>query len=196
MAIEQKAQAALHKWLDTLSPPRLLQGKREALRLEVEGLEAVIERAGVKDERRVDAAFRHIKETAETRSWPTAKELLNALSKSRSDAPVDLISLDPVDIHVRRVQRGDAIGDGWFYGTFAVELLKRGITEGQLDAYRSAAWFRMTRDDRDGKRPWTEGDARTYENALKFRHDEALRRAGMAPRYRVNDPHAVMEAAE
>lgn len=91
---------------------------------------------------------------------------------------------DPVQINLARLRRGDALGDEWLFGRCAVELLKAGATEEDLDAYRSGLFFNF-------KGVWGVEEARRVEINLRRRHDDALTGAGMARRF-----GTLLEAAE
>jgi hypothetical protein len=98
-------------------------------------------------------------------------------------APVAHV-FDTVDINFRRMKRGDALGDEWLFGRRAVELLERGATEEEFDAYRSGLFFGF-------KEVWGVEPAREKEMELRRRHDDALTLAGKPRRF-----GTILEAAE
>jgi hypothetical protein len=75
-------RAEIVAWFQTLSPPRGIAANEDAAGRELELLVGVFERAAIKPEE-VREVFRAVKETAETRSWPTSKELIEAISRVR-----------------------------------------------------------------------------------------------------------------
>lgn len=121
------------------------------------------------------------------KEWPDvslfakcAEERGAAEAKARPVAHV----FDTVQINLRRLRKGDALGDEWIFGRRAVELLNAGASEEELDAYRSALFFKS-------KGVWGVEDARRVELDLRRRHDDALQGAGMARRF-----GTLVEAAE
>jgi hypothetical protein len=80
--LSNATKAEIVSWLQTLSLPKNLAANSEAAKLESEMLLGVFERAAIKPEE-VREVFRAVKETAETRSWPTSKELIEAISRIR-----------------------------------------------------------------------------------------------------------------
>jgi hypothetical protein len=84
--LSNATKAEIVSWLQTLSPPKNIASNPEAAKLESELLLGVFDRAGIKPQE-VRDVFRVIKETAETRSWPTSKELLAAIAAARGLSP-------------------------------------------------------------------------------------------------------------
>lgn len=80
--LSNATKAEIVSWLQTLSPPKNLAANPEAAKLESEMLVGVFDRAAIKPAE-VREVFRVIKETAETRSWPTPREVLAAISTVR-----------------------------------------------------------------------------------------------------------------
>jgi hypothetical protein len=80
--LSNATKAEIVSWLQTLSPPKNIAANPEAAKLESEMLVGVFDRAAIKPQE-VRDVFRVIKETAETRSWPTSRELIEAISRVR-----------------------------------------------------------------------------------------------------------------
>jgi len=87
--LKPEVLAGLKEWLATLSPPRSMAGNEAAMRMELETLAGTIERAGVDTREALDRVFHNVKMEAETRSWPTPKELIRAASLARGDTSQD-----------------------------------------------------------------------------------------------------------
>lgn len=131
--------------------------------------------------------FQAVSENHRGREWPdvsTFAKCAEARGESAAKAAPVQHEFDTVDINLRRLRRGDALGDEWMFGRRAVELLGRGATEEELDAYRSALFFNF-------KEVWGVEEARSAEMELRCRHDDALTNAGMARRF-----GTLLEAAE
>ena len=70
-------------------------------------------------------------------------------------------------IVARRMQRGDAVGEGWLYGYLAVRLLATGLVDGEtMRRYRSAAYFAR-------KHAYGVDKATAWEDERKDAHDKA-----------------------
>lgn len=75
----------LKLWLDTLSPPQSMRGNEAAMKAELGILSDTLTRAGADTPGRVRAVFTEVKRRAQTRSWPTPREIIDAASGLRSD---------------------------------------------------------------------------------------------------------------
>lgn len=113
----------------------------------------------------------------QTRVWPSVNQLRGAaklVSKGRS-AHSDEWSMDTVQINARRVRNREALGDEWFFGTRAVQLIQQaGITEDDLTPYRSGLWFSILGT-------YGENAARVRESEYRKKHDDAREAVGMPP---------------
>lgn len=174
-------QDRLGAMLARLSPPRSMLKNEKAQSDELYALVKLIKsylpKRGQEEwfDRLEDAVF----ENLQTRAWPTVFEIKKAIkqiTKHSAEKPKDDWEPDAIALTADKIRHGEAVGDGWFYGVLAVELLRHGITEDQLDPYRSALFFKAK--DVQG-----EEIARRSERDWRLRHNEALSRAGMAPRY-------------
>lgn len=134
-----------------------------------------------------DDIFQAVSESYRGKEWPDvaifAKCAEERGASAARAAPVDHV-FDTVQINLRRLQRGDFLGDEWIYGRRAVELLESGATEEQLDAYRSGLFFNF----RD---VWGQEPAVAKELEFRRKHDDALTAAGKPRRF-----GTMMEAAE
>jgi hypothetical protein len=131
--------------------------------------------------------FQAVSENHRGREWPDVS-LFAKFAEERGQtaaqaAPVEY-AFDTVQINLRRLRRGDALGDEWIYGRRAVELLGVGVTEEELDAYRSGLFFNF-------KEVWGVEEARRVEADLRRKHDDALTLANKPRRF-----GTVLEAAE
>jgi hypothetical protein len=131
--------------------------------------------------------FQAVSESHKGREWPdvsTFAKCAEARGELAAKAKPVQHEFDTVDINLRRLRRGDALGDEWIFGRRAVELLGRGVTEEELDAYRSALFFNF-------KEVWGVEEARRVEMDLRRRHDDALTGSGKHRRF-----GTLVEAAE
>lgn len=131
--------------------------------------------------------FQGVRESYRGKEWPdvavVAKCAEERGSQAARAAPVAQV-FDTVDINLRRLQRGDALGDEWIFGRRAVDLLKAGATEEQLDAYRSSLFFQF-------REVWGLEQATAKEMEFRRKHDDALTNAGKPRRF-----GTILEAAE
>ncbi len=77
------AASEFQSWIRTLSPPQSMRNDSESMKRELNLLRSTLHRAGVTTSDQVSSVFEEIKRTAQTRSWPTSKELIEACSKVR-----------------------------------------------------------------------------------------------------------------
>ena len=123
--------------------------------------------------------FQSVSEHHRGASWPDVSlfaRMAEECGASASKAlPKPAGVRDSLAINFDRLRAGEALGDEWFYGRRAVELLGKGATERDLDAYRSSLFFNM-------KDVWGDEMARDHELRLRRKHDDALE-ADARPRY-------------
>lgn len=109
-------------------------------------------------------------EDAKTRAWPTEGEIKSAALATRpsaSKAIAEAGDFDPIAINAARIERGEAVGDGWLWDRLAVDLLTCGrVSIAQLRPYRSALYF-------SEKKLYGEEVARRNEQDRDQRHVEA-----------------------
>lgn len=82
--LDQNAMTELKAWLGTLSPPSSVKSNQEAMDRELGLLVQTLKRGGADTPDRIRKTFEELKRTSETRAWPTARDLLEAISKLRS----------------------------------------------------------------------------------------------------------------
>ena len=161
------------KWLERYSPRRALQGNSEAMQAEVNALMKVIKKfAPMSDylswlSKVTDTLDFRMK----TSAWPTVNEVGSAcvaVGKDRAKSgPSDVFSLDPIDVNAKRMNSGEAVGDGFLYGRDAVELLRSGkVSMEIMTKYRSSLFF-------SAKDVWGEEIALKREAEWKAKHAAA-----------------------
>lgn len=135
----------LIRWLERYSPPANIRENARAQQDEANALLSVLLRFAPQDGAGdwVARALDRLEYQMKTRAWPTKGELGSVCSILRKEGPrvVDLTAPDQDDASraARRIAAGEPVGDGWLWGIQAHELLGKGeVTEGQLNAYRSA----------------------------------------------------------
>lgn len=169
---ETEIRSRLKRFLDRRSMPKFLEDKPQAISDELGAMTRAISRFAPRGDMsewwsRFEA---DLGERNTTRSWPSEGEV-SASCKAVTDRSGPRIaeqgSIDPYAINAKRIQNGEAVGDEWFYGRRAVELIEKGLaTEGQLRPYRSALFFQM-------REVWGEDKAREKEAELIRRHEDA-----------------------
>ncbi|MDP5216711.1 hypothetical protein Q5Y75_05730 [Ruegeria sp. 2205SS24-7] len=155
-------------YLDRKSPPRNLGARAQAD--EMQSLVRCFMRYAPRDrfeewwprfEDRLD-------EDAKTRAWPTAGEVkaaATAIAGPSSKRPAQGDEIDPLDIYAKRMERGEPVPDGCFYGRIAVDMQARGLVNSDtLRKYRSAWYFKL-------KAQYDEEYARQKEDAAKALHE-------------------------
>lgn len=120
----------------------------------------------------VTDALRSVRRSQTSRAWPTVAHFVAAARKSGQQAAASAPSagegLDTFNVNAGRIKRGEAVGEGWIYGTLAAQLLRRGlVTDDDLAPYRSGAFFMA-------KRVYGEVAALRMESTLKDRHRQAM----------------------
>jgi hypothetical protein len=80
---------------------------------------------------------------AQTRSWPTPKELIDAMAAAKQAVGYSPTAartnwvLDTFKVAANRIKAGEVVGETWLYGSDAVALVTKGyVTEAELSRYR------------------------------------------------------------
>jgi hypothetical protein len=160
-------------WLERYSPRRALQGNSEALQAEVKALLRVIKKYAPMNDylswlSRVTEALDFMMKTS---AWPTVNEVGSACIATNKEAarkaPSEAISLDPIEVNAKRMNAGEAVGDGYLYGRDAVTLLRGNhVSLDVMTKYRSALFF-------SAKDVWGEELALRAEARWKAKHADA-----------------------
>lgn len=128
-----------------------------------------------------DDIFQAVTEAHRGREWPDVSLFAKSADEKGAAAvkalPKHERAFDTIEINLRRLRAGEALGDEWFFGRRAVELMEKGVTEDDLDRYRSALFFK-------GRDVWGEDMARDFELRLRRKHDDALEQAGLERYFR------------
>lgn len=183
-------------FLDRRATPQHLREKPDAMRAEIDALlYRLLSLAPRQDYEDWFRLFEQaLDDNAQHRTWPSVNEVRAAARLVQKNWRVidgesgNVIDMRPAAINLRRLRRGDAMGQEWLYGKLAVELLNEGASEGELDAYRSGLFFDM----RD---VWGEEVALQIERELRQRHDEALEDNGKRRKFATYVPQ-IGSAAE
>ena len=91
-----------------------------------------------------DEVERFIGSHADTRAWPTEKEMLAATHAARvpgktAGGPREEFKLDPAMVAANKIKAGEAVGEDWLWGRLSLELTKGGlVSEYELQRYRDA----------------------------------------------------------
>lgn len=178
---EEIVESKLAAYLDRRTPPRQIQNNPAAQDDEMASILRVLLRyrpGGNLDEwwRRVEDG---LAQSCETYSWPLPKHFAKAAEgaskQARSDEPAAAWEVDPVKVMADRMNAGDPVGEGWFYGDKALLLENSGRVPAEtMKAYRSAAYFRRVHRKRDGAEDRSAADA--WEAAQKRLHQQAVAR--------------------
>lgn len=165
------------RWLERYSPPAQIRENQRAQQDEVTALTGVLLRfapaTGYADfvAKVIDKTEFQMK----TRAWPTKGELGAVCSNVRKDSRVQHTDMTgnadatPEAIAARRMQRGEAVGEGWLYGVCACHLIRRGMVDRQtMERYRSGAFLAR-------KAMFGEGPALAWEDQAKAAHEAAKR---------------------
>lgn len=90
---------------------------------------------------------RHLRRDYAGRQWPPIKAMLSALKAACSEPVEGVDAAEPCDdyaLMADRIREGRPIGEDWFFGPRAKELVRRGLaTELHLETYRSGLFFAM-----------------------------------------------------
>lgn len=168
----------LAQWLESYSPPRNMAGNAEALQRESERLLSVLVKFAPQEGYNgwVSAVLEQVSYQMKTRAWPTVGELGSACSNARKTAKTgekpEPFVMDVYALTANRMKAGEAVGESYFYGREAVELIaRRLVDEETMTRYRSAAFFQR-------KDIYGEDQALAWEAVAKDRHDSARRAHG------------------
>lgn len=161
-------------WLRRYSPPNIMKNDADVMKAERDALLRVLLKFAPQSDYDgwVNRALDKLEYQMKTRAWPTKGELGSVCSNLRKDAFVtaDVPSVaqrSSLDINADRMNRGEPVGDGYFYGRNAVELVKSGkVSRDIIQKYRSAFFFSM-------KDVWGEEKARQVEAQYIAKHDAA-----------------------
>lgn len=90
-----------------------------------------------------DEVERFIGSHADTRAWPTEKEMLTATAAARvpgkAGLPREEWKIDSAAIAAQRIREGKPVGDDWLWGRLCLEMLGKGLcSEHDLQRYRDA----------------------------------------------------------
>jgi hypothetical protein len=121
-----------------------------------------------------DDIFQDVAESHRGREWPDVSLFAKAAGtkgEAAARAMPTTETRDTVDTNLERLRSGAPLGDEWFFGRRAVELLGRGATEADLDAYRSGLFF-------GAREIYGVEEAQRMELAARRKHDDALELAG------------------
>ena len=186
--------ARLTRFLARKSMPRRLDGKPDAEADETRALCAVVSRNAPRGADRL-AAWWPLFEARLGEvcggMWPTEKELRDVAAAASKDAPratSEGTGPDNSDaaITARKMERGEAVGEGWLYGIGAVELAARGLIDrATMEKYRSAAFIaRKQTYGQDAALEWEEWAKSQHEAAKdvwRHRDDRKQRRDTTTP---------------
>lgn len=142
-------QHMLGRWLERYSPPRSMVENEQAQADEVEALlRVLLKYAPSADyEGWVNAALDRCAYQMKTRAWPTMGELGAVCSNMKKEGVGFKVGevaepKDMAQMTADRMNKGEAIGEGWIYGVAACELAQRGLVDREtMTRYRSAAFF-------------------------------------------------------
>lgn len=160
-------------WLERYSPRRALQNNSDAMQAEVQALMRVVKKyAPSKDYLSWLGRVTELLDfSMKTSAWPTVNEVgsacISANKEAAKKAPSQEFSLDPIVVNARRMQRGEAVGDGYLYGRDAVQLLRDGHVSEEIMAKYRSAWFFNAKD------VWGEEIARKIERGMRAKHADA-----------------------
>lgn len=119
-----------------------------------------------------------VRKTIGGRDWPGIPAMIKALREARRGALPDTAADGPAlceyEIAAARIHAQKHVGEGYVYGGKAKELVRRGlVTEDDLRAYRSAAYFhRVHAVGEEAARLW-EADARARHEVAPLPTTEA-----------------------
>lgn len=195
---ENDAKSRLIRFLDRKTMPRRLEGKPVAMDDEIGALLAAVLRQAP---RGADAladwwpAFEASLGEMCGGMWPTEKEITDAGRKHvravRSEAADT--DMTPAAINARRMERGEAVGEHFIWGSGAVEMIAgRLVSEDVMTRYRSAWFFGLVEVYGEDKAREIEGKAKARHEAAKVawahRNDPRKPRAAKAPSMRTPIP--------
>ena len=98
---------------------------------------------------RVSEALRSVRQSYKGRSWPTVSHIVDAMNATAKryagqvEALPDRAEMDDLQLAAKRMNDGEAVGDGWIYGRNAVALEASGLVDADtMRKYRSALYFK------------------------------------------------------
>lgn len=195
---EKDAKYRLIRFLDRKTMPRRLEGKPVAMDDEIGALLAAVLRQAP---RGADAladwwpAFEASLGEMCGGMWPTEKEITDAGRKHARAVRSEAADTDmsPAAINARRMERGDAVGEHFIWGSGAVEMIAgRLVSEDLMTRYRSAWFFGLVEVYGEDKAREIEGKAKARHEAAKVawahRNDPRKPRAAKAPSMRTPIP--------
>lgn len=163
------------RWLDRYSPRRALQQNEQAMKDEVNALMRVVWRMAPKQdyENWLGKVTNQLDYQMKTSAWPTVAEIGAACSNQNkaqvlnNPQSVKQVSLDPAKIAAKRMNAGEAVGEGWLYGRNCLDMIKGGeVSSDTLRKYRSALYF-------SAKDTYGEERAKVMEADWLLRHGKA-----------------------
>lgn len=171
---KSEVSGILSRWLERYSPPLAIKENARALQDEVDALLSVLLRFAPKEEAApwVRLALDRMEYQMKTRAWPTKGELGAVCSNLRKEVRPQAAGSDEADrspeaVIGRKMQRGEAVGEGWIYGRMACELIAgRHVDEATMAAYRSGAFLAR-------REFYGDTAAHALEAEAKQRHEDA-----------------------
>lgn len=171
---EADIKGRLVRYLDRRQMPRRLEGKGGAMEDEIKALLAVAMRVAPRQTDHLAEWWPHFEaalgEIVSGGLWPTEREMRDAAKQVGIAAP-SVAAPPPMkteyEIIGGRMERGDAVGEGWLYGRAACELIKRGLVDQKtMTDYRSGAFLAR-------REMYGEAAALAWEVEAKERHEAA-----------------------
>lgn len=170
-------KAALTRWLDRYSPPASMKNNPQAVQDEVMGLlRLLLKHAPATNYADwVAEVLELCSQVMKTRAYPTQHELGAACVNYRKamhmagigHGPSEGWSVDPALFTSNKMARGEVVGESWFYGISACEVIARRLTSREtMEAYRSGAFLAR-------RAMYGEEAARIWEADAKERHEVA-----------------------
>lgn len=182
---EADVHTKLRRFLERRSMPKALEGKPNAIGDELDALVRAVARHAPHHPNLDDwwGGFEErLAEGNTTRSWPTEGEVKIAAkggvvvaltTRAPNTADLDFV----LRLNTGRIERGEVVGEDWFYGNGAARLVSAGTVKlAQLRPYRSGLYFAE-------KEFYGEEKARANEQTRQRQFDDALA-AVNAPRVR------------
>lgn len=165
----------LLRWLDRYSPPASMKDKPQAIQDEAEALLRVLLKfaPGSDYVGWVNGALDSLEYQMKTRAWPTKGEMGAVCANLRKDKTIaaEPVVFDTYAIMARKMQAGEAVGEGYLYGREACEIIKRRlVSEETMAAYRSSAFH---------ARSHASGEAAALQWEAKAKHDHEMAKAMM-----------------
>ena len=164
-------------WLRGYSPPRSMEGDVERQHAEKLSLLRIVLKFSPMEDfgRFITEALDECAVLMKTRAWPTQNELASAFRNHRKEnshvfskqPSASDFKRDFAEITAAKMQRGEAVGEGWLYGILACEMIaRRLIDKDTMTKYRSSAYFNR-------KEFYGEESAIEWEREAKESHERA-----------------------